>query len=810
MKRKLVPIVAISALLALGTPFITGCAEPEPEVIVVDSVELTAPKTTLKVGETTQLTATVSPTNATDNSVTYSVSPAGVVSVSNTGLVTALKAGEATVTVTTGDGSKTDSVKITVVEDEPATIAVIGVELVSDKASIEIGGTAQLTATVSPENATNKKVTYSVTPTDVVSVSETGLVTGLKAGSATITVTTEDGNHTDSVEITVTSAVENIILSVPQDSYTVNAGQDLVINFSAKMGDEDISNLVEIEDYNDPNAFDVETKTFNSLIAGEHELSFYVESEENPDVFAEKVVKITVNPGTAETFDTAGFEDPSAIGEFGTFKENFSKGISSSLYAGNSDSNHSSYLSSLASEAISGNSLIVNPNATAGNQVNSLFFNAFNNTFPRGTKTTYKLSFKYKVIEGSAADLEDVYIGLSYDEFTGINRNFIAATGSEIGKVYEYSTTFTEVTIPSDKNAYFFLFKSAGSTNNIKIALDDFEVTATKAAESTDVVATSEQLMSEDGFTFNWADKSCPVVNGETVLVSSIADENIRNAMAKYPDHFGTNVKHLTNMDDHTVNGTNADSFVAGMVLNVEFYYYAVNDNALLFLMMGAGNPTIQDVKTEVVDGNVKKVSFSYTLLAGQYALNIYPSGNNAFDVYLGNMTMKLTEGEAIPEDETPGGNKLGTTWKKETRQFGDIDEANRVSQTIDRPQTVTGELMQDKVTKMGFKAGVALNTTIEFFQTGNTIEAGQEYDITIPYFVETAFPEGSKLCLNFDNKTFIDLPSTAGYHEFKLDNYKPEATIDFFSFYGTGEVPESDLIFYVSYVEYTLVGVHH
>ena len=814
MKRKLIPVVAFSAILALGIPALTSCGNDDPvvETVPVESVELTGSKTTLKVGETTQLEAKISPETATNKGIKYTVSPEGVVSVSSNGLVTALKVGEATVTVTTVDGGKTDSITFKV---EDNNVAVSSVELTIDKTSIEINGTAKLSTTITPEDATNKKVTYSVTPNDVVSISDDGVVTGLKAGKATITVTTEDGNHTDSVEIEVLPAFE-IILSVPQDSYTVNAGEDLVINYSAEtsLGD-DVTANVEVEDYNDPDAFDIETKTFNSLIAGEHELSFFIEDEDNPDVIDEKVVKVTVNPGAEETFDTTGFDNPSAIGEFGTYKENFSQGIASPMYAGNSDTNHSSYLSSLKEEAISGNSLIVNPNLTAGSAANSLFINAFNNSFPKGTKTTYTLSFKYKVIEAaSPSDLNDVYIGLSYDEFTGINRNFIAATGSEIGTVYEYTTTFTEVNIPEDKNAYFFIFKSSGAQNDIKIAFDDFVVTATKAAESTDVVATSEELMSEDGFTFNWADKSCPVVNGETVILDSIANEDAKTAMKKYPEYFGTNVKHLTNADDHTVNGTTADSFVAGMVLNVEFYYYAVNDDALVYIMMGAsGSPTLpnENIKTEVIDGNIKKVTITYTILAGQYALNIYPAGNANFDVYLGNLTMKLTEGEPIPEDQTPGGNKLGDSWKKEKRAFGDTDDDKRASITMEKPENVTGDLMQDTVTKMVFKANQTLNTTIEFFQTANTLEANQEYDIVIPYFVETAFPEGSKLCLNFDNKVFIDLDSTAGYHEYRVENYKPTATVDYFSFYGTGaEAPTEDLVFYVSYVEYTLVKVNH
>ena len=70
--------------------------------------------------------------------------------------------------------------------------------------SIAVSETLTLTATVAPENATNKAVTWSTSEATVATV-EDGVVTGVSAGTATITVTTVDGNFTDTCEVTVTS-----------------------------------------------------------------------------------------------------------------------------------------------------------------------------------------------------------------------------------------------------------------------------------------------------------------------------------------------------------------------------------------------------------------------------------------------------------------------------------------------------------------------------------------------------------------------------------------------------------------------------
>lgn len=85
-------------------------------------------------------------------------------------------------------------------------VAVTGVTLTPATVEVEEGDTTQLTATVAPANATNKAVTYASSATGTATVNSSGLVTGVAAGTATITVTTTDGAFTDTTEVTVTEA----------------------------------------------------------------------------------------------------------------------------------------------------------------------------------------------------------------------------------------------------------------------------------------------------------------------------------------------------------------------------------------------------------------------------------------------------------------------------------------------------------------------------------------------------------------------------------------------------------------------------
>ena len=150
-------------------------------------VELDRDTLRLTVGGTEQLTATVSPESATEKGVEWSSSAPDVASVDADGLVTAHKPGTAVITVTTGDGNFTASCTVSV------RIPVTGVELDRDTLKLAVCGTEQLTATVSPESATDKSLTWSSSAPDVASVNADGLVTAHMPGEAVITVTSAEG-----------------------------------------------------------------------------------------------------------------------------------------------------------------------------------------------------------------------------------------------------------------------------------------------------------------------------------------------------------------------------------------------------------------------------------------------------------------------------------------------------------------------------------------------------------------------------------------------------------------------------------------
>ena len=162
----------------------------------VTKVELNKTSLTLNVGDEENLIPTITPDNATDKSVTWESSASGVATVSN-GVVTAVTPGTATITVTTEDGGFTDTCEVTV------TVPVTGVALDKTSLSLEVGDTAQLTATVKPDNATNKNVTWSSSAPSIAMVDANGKVTAVGTGTAQITVTTADGSFTAACAVTV-------------------------------------------------------------------------------------------------------------------------------------------------------------------------------------------------------------------------------------------------------------------------------------------------------------------------------------------------------------------------------------------------------------------------------------------------------------------------------------------------------------------------------------------------------------------------------------------------------------------------------
>jgi uncharacterized protein YjdB len=175
--------------------------------IAVSGVSLNKTSAGLLVGSTETLYAAITPSNAINKSVTWSSSNTSIATVSG-GLVTAVAPGTAIITVTTADGGKTATCAVTV-----SNVTVSGVTLNKSSASIYVGGTETLTETIAPADAANKSVTWSSGNSDVATVSTSGVVTGVSAGTVNITVTTEDGGKTATCAVTVSNvAVSGVSL----------------------------------------------------------------------------------------------------------------------------------------------------------------------------------------------------------------------------------------------------------------------------------------------------------------------------------------------------------------------------------------------------------------------------------------------------------------------------------------------------------------------------------------------------------------------------------------------------------------------
>lgn len=136
----------------------------------------------LLVGDSENLSVIFNPNDTTDDkTVTWTTSNSDVVSVEN-GKVTALKIGTATITAKVGN--HTDTVVITVPE-----VLIEGITLTADTTKLEVGGTTQLTLTVTPEKVTEEVVaTYTSSDENVLTVDENGKVTAVALGKAVVKV----------------------------------------------------------------------------------------------------------------------------------------------------------------------------------------------------------------------------------------------------------------------------------------------------------------------------------------------------------------------------------------------------------------------------------------------------------------------------------------------------------------------------------------------------------------------------------------------------------------------------------------------
>lgn len=190
----------------------------------------------VSVGKTINLNVDLSKYKECYNNLTYTSTNSDVATVSKEGLVTALKEGITTIEIS--NGAKTISTNVEVVSSSE-TVSVTDIKTDKTSITLEEGKTSKIKTDILPSNATNKSVNWKSNNESVAVVSRKGLIEAIGIGNAVITVTTQDGNKTANINVTVTKKVDNldnVCKSVlkegfPKKSYTLTFLQAINVKY---------------------------------------------------------------------------------------------------------------------------------------------------------------------------------------------------------------------------------------------------------------------------------------------------------------------------------------------------------------------------------------------------------------------------------------------------------------------------------------------------------------------------------------------------------------------------------------------------
>lgn len=189
--------------------------------ISVNSISLSSSSISLVVGDTTTLKATISPSNATNKNITWKSSNNSVATVVN-GKVSAIKEGKATISATTKDGNKVANCTVTV---NKKYISVTGGYWSHQSYTVYIGETKSMKNeyVISPSNATDKTIKWSVADKSIATVDSNGVVKGLKYGNTKLNVTLSN-NKTYSVSLYIRNNPANYTIKITRTSYGHGGG----------------------------------------------------------------------------------------------------------------------------------------------------------------------------------------------------------------------------------------------------------------------------------------------------------------------------------------------------------------------------------------------------------------------------------------------------------------------------------------------------------------------------------------------------------------------------------------------------------
>ena len=196
-------------------------SEDKQTVTVIEptGIEIIGYTNGLSVGNTTKAIVNITPSSATNTEVRWSSSNENIAKVDSNGTVTGISAGTCTIMASTSNNI-TATKEITVSSNIKSVekVSIVG----STSITMKVGGTKYLYYTISPSDATNKKVAYKSSNPSVVYVDSNGIMAGVGVGTAIVTITTQDGGKTAVANVTVTASTASGTSSSSSTSSTSN------------------------------------------------------------------------------------------------------------------------------------------------------------------------------------------------------------------------------------------------------------------------------------------------------------------------------------------------------------------------------------------------------------------------------------------------------------------------------------------------------------------------------------------------------------------------------------------------------------
>ena len=181
----------------------------------IEKINVSADKTTINKGETIKLKVEIMPEEAKDHEVIYTSSDSSVAEIDGSGNITGVKSGKATITVKAKENNVSASINITVYTPVSDLI------LPEDEIYLQKNEEITINPIILPEDASNKNLSYKSLDTNIVTITNKGLITAISEGETTIEVKTDDGEITKQVKITVLGQI---------DSADIEFSEDLIIN----------------------------------------------------------------------------------------------------------------------------------------------------------------------------------------------------------------------------------------------------------------------------------------------------------------------------------------------------------------------------------------------------------------------------------------------------------------------------------------------------------------------------------------------------------------------------------------------------